>query len=91
MRLKIMRRVLISLTVALVFVVPASAAIPPPYKNCTQLNKKYPHGIGKVGASDKTSGDPVTNFKRSNKLYATAMSHNKGLDRDKDGIACEKE
>jgi hypothetical protein len=28
----------------------------------------------------------VTNFRRSNRLYRL----NKGLDRDKDGIACEK-
>lgn len=32
----------------------------------------------------------VTNFKRSTKLYRLAMSYNRGLDRDKDGIACEK-
>jgi hypothetical protein len=38
---------------------------------------------------DKTTGIPVTNFKRSNTLYATAVKFNKGLDRDKDGIACE--
>jgi Excalibur calcium-binding domain len=53
------------------------------------LNKKYPHGIGRVKAKDHTSGTPVTTFKRSANLYATAMSYNKGLDRDKDGIACE--
>lgn len=68
----------------------AVSVIPPLYKNCTALNKKYPHGVGKAGARDKTSGRPVTTFKRSTKLYNTAMSHNKGLDRDKDGIACEK-
>jgi hypothetical protein len=54
------------------------------------VNKKYRHGVGKVGARDKTSGTPVTNFKRSNFLYKTAMRYNRGLDRDKDGIACEK-
>jgi hypothetical protein len=54
------------------------------------VNKKYPHGVGKLRARDKTSGTPVTTFKRSNTLYNTAMSHNRGLDRDKDGIACEK-
>jgi hypothetical protein len=68
----------------------AGAATPALYKNCTNLNKKYPHGIGKVGARDHTSGVPVTTFKRSNRLYRIAMSYNKGLDRDKDGIACEK-
>ena len=66
------------------------AAAPPLYKNCTNLNKKYPHGLGKKGTRDKTSDTPVTNFKRSTKLYNLAMSHNRGLDRDKDGIACEQ-
>jgi hypothetical protein len=65
-------------------------AIPKLWKNCTNVNKRYPHGVGKVGARDKTSGTPVTNFKRSGRLYRLAMSYNKGLDRDKDGIACEK-
>jgi len=31
----------------------------------------------------------VTTFKRSNQLYALAIKYNKGVDRDKDGIACE--
>ena len=74
---------------ALVFTGTAGAVVAP-WKNCTQVNHKYPHGIGKVGTHDRTSGDPVTNFKRSNRLYAIAMKNNKGLDRDKDGIACEK-
>jgi Excalibur calcium-binding domain len=68
----------------------AASAVVAPWKNCTQVNKRYPHGVGRVGARDKTSGTPVTSFKRSNFLYKTAMSHNRGLDRDKDGIACEK-
>jgi hypothetical protein len=68
----------------------AHAAIPPQWKNCAHVNNRYPHGVGKVGAHDKTAGDPVTNFKRSTRLYRIAMSYNRGLDRDKDGIACEK-
>lgn len=64
----------------------ANAAPAKAYKNCTQLNKAYKHGVGKPGARDKTSGQPVTNFKRSAALY----KQNKGRDRDKDGIACEK-
>jgi Excalibur calcium-binding domain len=68
----------------------ASGATPLLYKNCTNLNKKYPHGVGKLLAKDKTSGEPVTNFKRSTRLYLIAVGWNKGLDRDKDGIACEK-
>ena len=76
--------------------VPAEAAAVKSYKNCTALNKVYKHGVGKKGAKDKTSGKRVTNFKVSNALYA----HNDGgkkrykgekdLDRDNDGIACEK-
>jgi hypothetical protein len=69
----------------------AEAAAPLLYKNCTNLNKRYPHGVGKLLARDKTSDEPVTNFKRSTKLYLVGMSWNKGLDRDKDGIACEKQ
>lgn len=58
------------------------------YKNCTELNKKYPHGVGKKGAKDKVSGSsrPVTNFKVDTALY----NANKKSDRDKDGVACEK-
>jgi Excalibur calcium-binding domain len=44
-----------------------------------------------TGDDDRTSGQhapstPVINFKRSNRLYL----QNRGLDRDKDGIVCEK-
>jgi Excalibur calcium-binding domain len=68
----------------------ASERIPLRWKNCTQVNKRYPHGVGRVFARDRTSGVPVTSFRRSNLLYRTAMRYNRGLDRDKDGIACEK-
>ena len=68
----------------------APRAVPALWKNCTHVNKRYPHGVGRGGARDKTSGTPVTNFKRSTFLYRTAMRYNRSLDRDKDGIACEK-
>jgi hypothetical protein len=68
----------------------ASERIPPRWKNCTVVNKRYPHGVGKVGARDRTAGEPVTNFTHNNYLYRLAMRYNRGLDRDKDGIACEK-
>jgi hypothetical protein len=54
------------------------------YPRCSALNRRYPHG--RVGAHDHTSGTPVTNFTRCNTLYR----QNSSLDRDKDGIACEK-
>ena len=68
----------------------ARGAIPYLWQNCKHVNARYPHGVGKRFAHDKTSGIPVTNFKRSTLLYLRAMSYNRGLDRDKDGIACEK-
>ena len=56
------------------------------YANCSALNAVYAHGVGRSGAVDKTSGTKVTNFYRNTSLY----SRNTKLDRDKDGIACEK-
>lgn len=70
-------------------VLESSVAAPPLYKNCANLNKRYPHGVGRSGARDHTSGTRVTNFKRNTKVYKLALSYNRGLDRDKDGIACE--
>ena len=68
----------------------AHARVPAQWKNCTVVNKKYAHGIGKAGARDHTSGTPVTTFTHNTKLYQQAISANGGLDRDKDGIACEQ-
>lgn len=61
-------------------------AAPTRFKNCTELNKKYAHGVGRSGAKDHTTGKPVTTFTVNTALY-NANTH---LDRDKDGIACEK-
>jgi hypothetical protein len=94
------RKLAAALAVALlgsVTVVPlsAEAAGPAWTKNCTALHKEYPHGVGKKSAKDRDSKGrpakkPVKNFKKSDSLYKKAMKYNKGLDRDKDGIACEK-
>lgn len=67
----------------------AAAGKPRVFANCTQLNKVYPHGVGRSGARDKGTSKsfrPVTNFKRNTAVY----NANKKSDRDKDGIACEK-
>ncbi|MGW0505618.1 excalibur calcium-binding domain-containing protein [Micromonospora sp. NPDC003241] len=71
-----------------VAVVSPAQAAPTKFKNCTALNKKYRHGVGKKGARDKVRGrtKPVTNFKVSTAIYHA----NTKLDRDKDGVACEK-
>ncbi|PZS35597.1 MAG: hypothetical protein DLM59_02790 [Pseudonocardiales bacterium] len=50
------------------------------------MHASYPHGVGRSGASDHTSGRPVTSFYVSTSLYEA----NSRSDRDGDGIACEK-
>src|SRR5262249_39346643 len=60
------------------------------FHNCTQLNRTYPHGVGRAGAHDHVSSShdtPVTNFKVSTKIYSGQW---KALDRDHDGIGCEE-
>src|SRR5258708_36339912 len=69
----------VTAAIALTFAATASARIPPQYKNCTALNKKYEHGVGLANAHDKSSGIPVTTFTRSTHLYRLAMSYNAGL------------
>jgi hypothetical protein len=75
---------------ALTLAGPASAHTTGYHDNCTNLNKKWPHGVGLAKAKDRTSGTPVTNFYRNTTAYRAADSHNGTLDADNDGIACEK-
>lgn len=62
------------------------------YDSCAALNTHYPHGVGRPGAVDHTSGTPVTTFLPDAALYSRndggAGEHD--LDRDNDGIACER-
>jgi hypothetical protein len=62
------------------------------WTNCTAVHTKYRHGVGRSSAHDRTrSGtNPVTTFFRSTRLYNQAMGVNSDLDRDRDGVACEK-
>jgi hypothetical protein len=70
----------------------AGAVVPALYRNCTSFNGKYSHGVGRLNARDRTkSSTPgVTTFKRSTRIYRIAMSWHPDLDRDRDGVACEK-
>ena len=72
--------------------VPASASIPSKYANCTNLNRDYPHGVGRATARDHVAAGatPVTTWKHDTTAYNTAMHFNRGLDRDHDYIACER-
>ena len=80
--------------IALGILATASArnAAPNLWKNCTHVHAKYRHGVGRLRAHDHTrSGtNPVTNFYRNTRLYNVAMRYNSDLDRDRDGIACER-
>jgi hypothetical protein len=66
------------------------------YRSCASLQKVYPHGVGRSGADDSTSSQPVEDFYVSTKLYNMNNGpRNKAtgeydLDRDNDGIACER-
>lgn len=55
------------------------------FKNCTSLKKKYPGGVAKSTTSRNTGGA----IKKTPKVNKKVYNENKGLDRDKDGIACE--
>jgi len=77
---------LLGTSVALTSGAEAAAPRPKEYKNCTALNKVYPHGVGRAGAKDKTSGTPVRTFAKKPAVYKL----NTKSDRDRDGIACEK-
>lgn len=63
-------------------------AKPRVFKNCTVLNKVYRHGVASKTGRDRVKGKakPVKNFTRNDAVYKA----NKRLDRDKDGVACEK-
>jgi hypothetical protein len=80
----------VCLVVAVPFADAAGSRIPIRWRSCKYVNAKYHHGVGKVNAHDSTTGEPVTNFTHSNYLYRVAMRYNRSLDRDHDGIACEK-
>jgi ABC-type oligopeptide transport system substrate-binding subunit len=43
----------------------ATSATPYLWQNCKHFNARYPHGVSKRFAHDKTSGVPATNFRRS--------------------------
>jgi len=57
-----------------------------PFKNCTAVNAKYPGGIASSKKAVNVGGTSKFSPKVDKKLYKKL----KGMDRDKDGIACEK-
>jgi|1186.fasta_scaffold682476_3 hypothetical protein len=74
----------------------ADAATKMNYSNCTtyRATSHFKHGVGLTRGHDSvkrgSKSKPVTNFKHSTTLYKIAIKHNKRLDADHDGVACEK-
>ena len=66
----------------------STAVAPKKYPNCAALTKVYKHGVAKKkGVVDKTKGKRVTTYTVNPKVYNLNY---RNLDRDHDGIACEK-
>lgn len=60
------------------------------YKNCTALNKVHKGGVAKAGVKyNKVSGKNRA-FKVKPVISTALYKKNTKLDRDKDGVACEK-
>lgn len=64
------------------------------YKNCTALNKAYRGGVARDSKAVNTKTVRGKKVKAASKyrpkVSKALYTANKGLDRDKDGIACEK-
>ena len=56
------------------------------YANCTALNKDFPGGVAKSSKVKNKGGKT----KKSPKVSAALYNANIKMDRDKDGISCEK-
>jgi hypothetical protein len=58
------------------------------FPNCKALHKVFPHGVGKPGTTDRVRGKTkaVGNFVRNAAVYQSNLH----LDRDRDGVACER-
>ena len=77
-----MKRILVFSIFAFSLALPTSAQAAA-YKNCAALRKIFPSGVAKSAiAAAKQSGSP--------KVSAKIYKQNKKMDRDNDGVACEK-
>jgi len=71
-------------------VVPAAKPVIKKFANCTALNKVHKGGVAKAGVKyNKVSGKNKT-FKVKPTFSTALYNANSKMDRDKDGIACEK-
>ena len=87
-----MRKKIIALTIALLISQNqiSFAFSEKKFKNCSALNKEYPGGVAeKSNSVNKNKAGVRQDSKNVPKVSSKIYKENKGLDRDKDGIACE--
>ncbi|PID02506.1 calcium-binding protein [Sporosarcina sp. P2] len=86
--IKFTKRVLPALLACSMVLLPVQSteAAAAKFKNCTELNKTYPGGVAK-NASVKNKGGKT---KLKPTVAASIYNSHTKLDRDKDGIACER-
>ena len=83
-----MRKLIIALAALVALAATAALAAPAEagvrhFSNCTAMHKVYPHGIAKSHAAAGAHG-------RGAKVSASLYKANKKMDRDRDGVACER-
>lgn len=76
-----MKRVMVCGVVVAGLFFGAGAQAASKFKNCTELRKAYPNGVALTAAAAARSGA---------KLSPAVYNANKGMDRDRDKVACEK-
>lgn len=77
-----MKRLGLGLAVAVVLIAPTGVSAKA-FKNCSELNKKYPTGVAKSVAAAATQ-------KKMPLVSSSIYKLNIKMDRDKDGTVCEK-
>jgi hypothetical protein len=81
---------LISILLSTLFIQNANAISEKKFKNCAALNKEYPGGVAEKATSvNKNKAGALQKSKNAPQVSSKIYKENKGLDRDKDGIACE--
>jgi len=85
-----MKKTIVSLlAVSLTLLSTPSSNAAQKFKSCAALNAVYAYGVGLEGAKDMVRGKPKESLHTvDNTVYE---ANKKKLDRDKDGIACEKQ
>lgn len=83
-----MKRVITAVLAALIAItaLPAAEAAPAKFKSCAAMQKKYPNGVARDQAASQAAQAAGAAVPAVGRAVYTA---NRGLDRDKDGVACE--